>query len=298
MHKMGWRRGQSCGVSPLSERCVHEFSAASHPELWETLAGTLGQRNVDLSERVKRHCQSVPVAVPFHAGETLVQTVAPLSWHELAQALVAMTQYAFSDTVHVWDVEAGVWKQESFHWSFTHMKLSARKGLPCELQQGMRQAGNEDTWTGSMEALLEYRPYYWKVGKRYTMEYLGLVGKLWKTLEVAMNQSALPLEFCIFFCGQVMEALRHVDGSRMSFVPTLTNASRLSTGSTTGAQAHRFEARVRYKAEGLRPEKRYGSKVSRRQAASVLLLRPFLAAQGVLPDAPSGSVHAKSSPLA
>ena len=76
---------------------------------------------------------------------------------------------------------------------------------------------------------------------------------------------------------QVMEALNWVNCGLMSFVPTL---ERNSTGSR---QAQRFQAKVRYKAEGLDATKRYRHKVTRTQSRERLLLRPFQAAKGILP---------------
>ena len=98
-----------------------------------------------------------------------------------------------------------------------------------------------------------------------------------------MNCAELDLEFCLFFCSQVMEALNWADCGSMSFVPILKTTMSLSSSSTASTQAQGFQARVRYRAQGLKPEQRYRHKVTRTQSRSHLLLHPFLAAQGILP---------------
>ena len=167
--------------------------------------------------------------------------------------------------------------QEQFHWGLLHVRLCKSRCLPLQLQQGLNAASNEDKWSNTMKALLDYETYSWRLSKQYRKEYEKQVGVLWKTLEVAMNCAELDLKFCVFFCSQVMEALKWVHCGLMTFVPTL---ERNSTGSR---EPQRFRAQVRYRPEGQDATKRYRHKVTRTQSREGLLLRPFEAARGILP---------------
>ena len=130
---------------------------------------------------------------------------------------------------------------------------------------------------------LEYEYLAWKEA------YRRYVGTMWKTLEVAMNHADLKLDFCVFFCSQVMQALQQSECGGMSFVPIL-KVTPNSTSSAAGSVAVPiFLARVRYRAEGHKPGVRYRQKVTRTQSRSDFLLRPFLAAQGVLPSTSASS---------
>ena len=81
-------------------------------------------------------------------------------------------------------------------------------------------------------------------------------------------------------------ALIDHDVGCMIFVPLLTTASSSSSSSVAGAQVPAFKARVRYRAQGTVPSERYGRpKLSWKQAESLSLIRSFLAAHGVLPNA-------------
>jgi len=105
-------------------------------------------------------------------------------------------------------------------------------------------------------------------------------------MEVAMNHSSLDIDFMLFFCGQIMDGLYDIDVGSMSFVPLLNTASSSSASSAAGVQALAFTKKVRYKAEGRDPSKKYhGKKLTLRQRESLSLLRPFLAARGELPGA-------------
>ena len=124
----------------------------------------------------------------------------------------------------------------------------------------------------------------------WKQDYLRLVGKLWKTLEVAMNECDLDLAFCTFFCSQVMDGLRAVEGSCMSFLPTLEafapvpEAASASLRGGPAAVSTPTKTRVRYRPQGLRPDKRYGAKTTRKQLQTSRLARPFEAARGVPPE--------------
>ena len=138
-----------------------------------------------------------------------------------------------------------------------------------------------------MAALLAQQTHDWKGDAGSTKQYLRLLGSLWKTLEVAINNAHLPLDFCLFFCSQVMDALWWVDAGSMIFVPSLKSSSPSSASS---AQVLSFEPRVKYRAQGTKPDKRYPHTVTWTQSHGLFLLRPFLAATGVLP-ASSASSH-------
>ena len=273
------------GLAPTAAQGVRsfqtawQFSASSHAEMWATLAGTKALRKKELNRRIKRFHDGCPVPVRFTPGPVLEPTLAPVSWHELSQALVTMTEYAFSESgaVHVLDSLSENYVQEQFHWGFLHVRLCKSRCLPLELQEGMNAASNEDKWSNTMKALLDYETSSWRFSEEYRKEYVKQVGVLWKTLEVAINCAEIDLKFCVFFCNQVMEALNWVNCGLMSFVP------RLETNSTGSTQAQGFQAQVRYKGQGLDPRERYRHKVTRTQSRQRLLLRPFQAAKGILP---------------
>ena len=120
MFDMGWQRGQRLGykpTAPLAGRSDESFrglSQASHPEMWLTLAGTLASKDAALSERLKRTQNGDLEPVQFTFGHSIKTMVELLTWHELSQALVAMTTFNFSDlgTVYDWDDLSGSWLQE------------------------------------------------------------------------------------------------------------------------------------------------------------------------------------------
>ena len=282
---MGWTRGQGLGRAPSAAQGVRSFqtpgqcSASLQAEMWATLAGTIGSKKKELNRRIKRSRDGCPVPVRFTPGPVLEATLEPVTWHELSQALITMTEYGFSENgvVHVLNSSSKMYVQEQFHWGFLHVRLCKSRCLPLELQEGMNAASNEDKWSNTMKALLDYETYSWRLSEEYRKEYVKQVGVLWKTLEVAINRAKIDLKFCLFFCNQVMEALNWVNCGLMSFVP------RLETNSTGSRQAQRFQAKVRYKGEGLDAMKRYRHKVTRTQSRERVLLRPFQAAKGILP---------------
>jgi hypothetical protein len=298
MRHMGWTRGQRLGPSSpttqeavRSDRAPWEFSASSHFEMWSTLAGTLASKHMDMHERVKRSHDGTLAPVLFTSGPVEESTAVPVSWHELSNALVAMTEYAFSESgvVYVLESPSGDAVQEKFHWGPVHVRLSNPSSLPSELQRGMKLASNAAKWISTMELLLAHRTYYWQWDAQWSREYLQHVGSLWKTLEVAINHAELSLDFCVFFCSQVMVALlTRADCGSMTFVPILKSALSASSSSAATAHPQGFQARVRYRAEGLKPEQRY-RKATRTQSRGIWLLRPFLAAQGALPAATASS---------
>ena len=93
--------------------------------MWKTAAGTLASKGLDLRQRCKRNRDGSLVPVPFISGRITDCTLSPVSWYDLSQALVAMTEYAFSDigAVHEWDSLSNSWVQEKFHWGFEHNSL-------------------------------------------------------------------------------------------------------------------------------------------------------------------------------
>ena len=277
MFRMGWQRGQNLGRDGKSEKMVQrrsghsDFSEAQHPEMWWTFAGTLSARGTEIFQRVKRNHEGVPKEVVFIPGPVFVSTVGPVQWSELSKALVEMTEYGFSENPVVHDINyfTGESLEQEFSWGNIHRRLCDINSLPEDLQRGFNAARNEAFGKKTMEALLAYQTHYWKWNTYWVREYQTLVGTLWKTLEKAMNAAGLSLDFCLFFCSEVMNALKEYDCGSMTFVPIFTGES--------------FQARVRYRAQGLRPEQRYRGKATHSQVRNISLLRPFLAAEGIAP---------------
>ena len=291
MFSMGWQRGQSLGRDATSQEVVQthsahsDFSESHHPQMWSTCAGTLSAKGTEVSERVKRSHDGVPKPVLFIPGPVSGSTVVPVQWSELSQALVAMTEYGFSDNrvVHVVDSLSGECLEKEFSWGHIHTKLCHFSSLPDDLQRGLNVARKEAFWKETMEALLAHRTYDWKWDKIWVREYQTLVGKLWKTLEVAMNAARLSLDFCLLFCSEVMNALKRYDCGSMTFVPIFKGES--------------FQAKVRYRAQGLKPEQRYRGKATHSQVRNISLLRPFLAAEGIVPASGSRIIVVPASGL-
>ena len=104
-----------------------------------------------------------------------------------------------------------------------------------------------------------------------------------------MNGCDLDSAFCTFFCAQVMEGLRAVEDSCMTFLPTLEafapvpEAASASLRGGLEAVSTPAKTRVRYRPQGL-PVKRYGTKATRKQLQTSTLARPFQAAHGVPPE--------------
>ena len=71
--------------------------------------GTITGANFNLDWRLKRDTSGkrdrrgklLLATVPFILTETVESNIPVLTWHQLAQALVTMTEYAFSTTGHV-----------------------------------------------------------------------------------------------------------------------------------------------------------------------------------------------------
>ena len=215
MNRLNWRKGQKLGAhkphdrAPAPVRTI--FSPETQPEMFDRLAHTLGQaqlmkeRGGDLQGRLKRDRTGKKIAeVPFCLTEIAESSFPALNWHQIARALVSMTEYAFSKTghVHVYDDKLDMQalddiRQERFFWTLTHVKLSMLTCLPQDLQAGFVIAGNGPVWTETMRNLMQYGVYDWSlVG--WKQEYLRLIGRLWKTLEVAMSACDLELAFCVF----------------------------------------------------------------------------------------------------
>ena len=292
---MGWQLGQRLGHNPIfllaenSDETFRTLSQASHPQMWLTLAGTLASRGKTLYDRLKRYRNGKLRPVRFTLVDSVETTVQLLTWHDISQALVAMTAFHFSDfgKLYEWDDESGSYSQESFEWGHLHDRLCQRTHLPLELQRGMHAADNGDKWIETMAALLAQQTRHWK-SSAGSFQYLKHVGTLWKTLEVAINNAHMSLDLCLFFCKQVMDALWWADGGSMSFFPRLQVSS---ASSLSDAPICSFEPRVKYRAQGTDPKKRYPRTVTRTQSHNLFLRRPFFAARGVLP-ASSASSHA------
>ena len=202
-----------------------------------------------------------------------------------------MTAFSFSDSmsIQVFDAELQVCSEETFQWGDIHTRLSDPNFLPSELQAGMDSAGNKDRWADTMKCLLENRTYFWQYDQESKAAYLRYVGIMWKTLEVAMNCADLQLDFCFFFCRQVMQALEKSKCGGMTFVPVLKDTSNSTLSAASSVAVPTFSAKVRYRAQGLKPDARYRHKATGTQLHGGFLLRPFLTAQGVLPSTSTSS---------
>ena len=308
MQKMNWHKGDKLGKPEPKPKGKPRpdsrptFSRLTHPEMFDTFAHTLGQsldmkgEERELQSRLKRDRTGNKIAeVPFCLKEIAESSFPALTWHEIARALVSMTEFAFSKTghVHVYDDKLDMQAlddtgQERFFWTLTHVKLSMLKCLPQELQAGMDIAGNGPLWRETMQNLMQYSVYDWSL-VRWKQDLGRLVGRLWKTLEVAMNGCDLDLAFCTFFCAQVMEGLRAVEDSFMTFLPTLEafapvpEAASASLRGGPAAVSTPAKTRVRYRAQGL-ADNRYGKKATHKQLRTSTLARPFQAAHGVPPE--------------
>ena len=153
----------------------------------------------------------------------------------------------------------------------------------------MHAANNKDYWKEAMEAILGQKAQRWKSDAETTRKYLHHVGRLWKTLEVALNHAHLDMDLCLFICSQVMNAVWWRYSGGMSFVPILT---RVPSNNASGAQNFGLAGKVRYRAQGTVPQQRYPHRApradsgpTRGQLQGVFLLRPFVAAPGTLPGA-------------
>ena len=100
--------------------------------MFQTASTTRAAKVADLFQRYKRNRDGSLVLVPFMSGGFTDCTVQPLAWDDIAEALVTMTAYAFSDTsaVHEWDSLSNTWTEVTSHWGFLHVKPVASKCLP------------------------------------------------------------------------------------------------------------------------------------------------------------------------
>ena len=294
MKEKGWAPGQALGLTIRALDPPSPFAAITHPETFATAASTLATKSISISERLQRDRQGMLLPVAFVPGPVMQEQCAVLTWQHIAEGMVTMTEYAFSELgqVHEWDSANARWVQEIFHWTHFHSQMTQLDCLPRELQLGMHSAGTGQKWVETMQTLRNHRTYFWKWDDNYSKVYLRHVGALWKTLELAMNQAKLDLDFCFFFCSAVMDLLAAVDSGGMTFVPVLGNTGSQGTAGSSSASAQRltFQARVRYRAQGRVAAQRYRT-LTRHQANSISLLRPNLAARGVLPGAPSSSAR-------
>ena len=175
MDKWGWTPGQALGPASSaaqegqSLQRPKQCSASEQAEMWATLAGTIGSKKKQLNRRMKRSRDGHPLPVQFSPGPSLEATLEPLTWHEISQALITMTEYGFCEdgVVHVLDSSSKMYVQEQFHWGFLHVRLCTFRCLPLELQEGMNAASNEDKWSNTMKALLDYETYSWRLSEEY-----------------------------------------------------------------------------------------------------------------------------------
>ena len=294
MQKMGWEPGQELGRNAEPVNGAVEtpalFSAASHPQFFSSLAWT--RRKEDMQSRVKRRRDSTFKPVCFTKGEVLPSTIKPiaisvpfapepvLTWQQLVDALIQMTEFGFSKSglVHMLDSLSENHEQHQFSWQSVHFQLSRCHCLPPELECGMKNANNGDEWESTMQALLNYQTYDWRLMNEYFLQYRMYISRLWKTLEIAMNNAGVDVAFCVFVCHKVMEACKVTDCGCMYLTPVLE-----PTTTSGSQQPQRFLAKMRYRAKGRDPKERFGRMVSYSQLKRGDNLRPFLAAQGIAP---------------
>ena len=280
MQSWGWEPGQELGrnVAAIDDmvETPTEFNAASHPYFFSALARTRGKRTEDVHHRIKRRHDGTCRPVLFTQGEVLEPV---LTWKQLLDALIEMTEFGFSRSglVHMLDSFSKNYEQQQFVWQNTHFLFCRRQCLPSELRRGMKNADNGELWESIMQTLLSYQTYDWRLRNEYFEQYRLYISQLWKTLEFAMNKAGVDLAFCIFICSKVMEACKVADCGNMFLTPVLELA-------TTSRREQRFQAKFRYRAKGRDPEERYGQRVSYGQLQRGDLLRPFLAAQGIVPS--------------
>ena len=175
--------------------------------------------------------------------------------------------------------------------SEVHHKCQHVKNLPRELEDGIRQAGSEcySYWERYWQECIKRLTLWEKGGRWEQKDYDKSIGHCWKTLEIGMNAAKLDLSFILFFCTKVMRDLCWLYSGGMTFLPTLDSQLTTSSSSSAAAAAAQFTSKVRYRAQGKDPTKRYrGSGLTRNQASGIYSLRPWLAAQGILPPDSKG----------
>ena len=281
MQSWGWEPGQELGRNAAAivdiMETPTEFNAASHPYFFSALARTRGKRTEEVHHRIKRRHDGTCRPVLFTQGEVLEPV---LTWKQLLDALIEMTEFGFSRSglVHKLDSLSENNEQQQFVWQSTHFLLCRRQCLPSELKRGMKNADNGELWESTMQTLLSYETYDWRLRTEYFEDYRVYVSRLWKTLEFAMNEAEVDLAFCVFVCSKVMEACRIADCGSMFLNPVL---EPITTSSSR--QEQRFRAKFRYRAKGRDPQERYRQMATYGQVQRGELLRPFLAAQGIAP---------------
>ena len=281
MQNWGWEPGKELGrnVTPTADmvETSEEFTAASHPHFFLAAAQTGGRRQEEVHHRIKRMRDGTCKPVLFTQGEVLEPV---LTWKQLIDALIEMTEFGFSRSglVHVLDTSSERYEQQQFGWQLNHFLLCKRQCLPFELKRGMEYADNGDLWESTMQSLLSYETYDWRLKNDYFLQYQLYISRLWKTLEFAMNHAEVDLAFCVFVCSKVMEACSVADCGYMFLNPVL---EPITTSSSR--QVQRFQAKFRYRAQGRDPKERYRQKATQIQLQRGELRRPFLAAKGIAP---------------
>ena len=292
MTALGWQRGQQLGRQPgVPQTSFSTWDKTSHPQFHRTLASTRKLKDEN-DKQVLRDGRCDLVPLNFRAGEDIAESKTTLSvdlkslnFHDFVEALVGMTELAFSEggEIHKFSDEAVPESFGKLDWDSRHEELSLLHRLPVFLQRGMQKAGNGDLWTSIMTDLLRTPAQQWVQSDETQQLLRTQVGKLWKTMEVAMNNAELTVPFCVFSSSMIMSLLEQIDSpSRMTFTPLLSKASQAAASSAEEVQGEHFVPRVRYRGKGLDPAARY-TKPSKSQRDRRVLLRPFAAAQGIPP---------------
>jgi len=288
IYRTGWYQGQQLGyianppATRASQLVIHSFNETTAPEMSQTLAETQTPPIADLYARVKLTQDHCLASIPVLQGAISETSLMLLCWADVVEALVTMTSFGFSKetTIKVWDAASDNWRSDVFLWRFCHVRLSTPQCLPVELQEGFRSSGKADLWISTMDTLLNRQPPWWKWNESFAREYIVLIGKLWKTLEVALNATSQPLDFLFLLCNSIMKSLDTSPCGDMTFVPVLGNT--VSSRPSTDVASLDFIPKVRYRAQGRLAAIRY-RKPSRTQSERVLLQRASIAAQGFLP---------------
>ena len=122
-YRMGWHRGERLGhvvhpeATTVPEVVTHKFTAATAPEMFQTLASTRAEPLADFHKRFERDQYGFLASVPFLVGETLETSIQLLRWEDIVEALVTMTSFGFvEDTqIEIWDDLSDSWIKEFVH---------------------------------------------------------------------------------------------------------------------------------------------------------------------------------------
>ena len=264
MRKLGWQsgalsnKGGALGlVTPLPMA-----SSSSQPEIFMTQAITQSlSGTTPMKKRLKVDANGALVRIAFTKGEVLLNSstaLRTLSWDDVVTTLASCTQVALHQHC---DPSVVALDQCNL--------MTELACLPKKLQTGLLDANNFEIWKQSASTVLDGLGA-WRDYSRNAL--LKDVGKLWKTMEVAMNHAALDLPFCIFVSSKIAHEVSERDLGGMAF------------GLVWDGGTDAFRAKVRYKAQGRIASRRYKKTgCTSRQAVLGHLERCIDAAKGVNP---------------